>query len=123
MDPVEVFKLFPVPIFSVKLNNYNEINAKLKNYIEELRNNNPSGVKLSNIGGWHSPNFDIKKNFVIKSFVANVKVVLNGIFHNQMGWDFQDEQIDISNMWSVINKKNSLNVRHNHPNSHFSAAY
>jgi len=123
MDPVEVFKLFPVPIFSIKLNNYNEINAKLKNYIEELRNNNPSGVKLSNIGGWHSPNFDIKKNFVIKSFVANVKVVLNGIFHNQMGWDFQDEQIDISNMWSVINKKNSLNVRHNHPNSHFSAAY
>ena len=40
-----------------------------------------------------------------------------------MGWKYVANKVKIIAMWSIINKKNSFNIKHNHPNSYLSAAY
>ena len=40
-----------------------------------------------------------------------------------MGWKYDSNSVDIEGMWSIINKKGSFNIQHNHPNSYLSSAY
>ena len=40
-----------------------------------------------------------------------------------MGWEYNAEKVNIAVMWSIINKKGSYNIQHNHPNAFLSAAY
>ena len=40
-----------------------------------------------------------------------------------MGWEYNSDKIKITAMWSIINKKGSFNIQHNHPNAYLSAAY
>ena len=39
------------------------------------------------------------------------------------GWSFEAKKIICTEMWAIINKKDSFNVVHTHPNSCLSAAY
>ena len=66
MTNYKVYKLFPVPIFHFKLENYRELNLELENYILNLKKKDKSGQKKSNIGGWHSPffNLDTKSYYI-----------------------------------------------------------
>lgn len=123
MSSISVFKIFPVPVFEFQISKYEETNEELKFYINELRKKDPKGLDISNAGGWHSPNFDIENSPVLKKFFLKIRFPMMEIFNEKMGWDCNLGQIKISNMWSVINSKNSFNIRHNHPNSYFSAAY
>ena len=123
MDSVKTFKLFPVPVFEYQIPNHEKINLELKKYIYKNKEKDPKGVEISNVGGWHSQNFDIDKSLIIKKFFGKITHVLPDIFNNQMGWSCKIEQIRIMNIWSVVNHKNTFNIRHQHPNSFFSAAY
>ena len=40
-----------------------------------------------------------------------------------MGWDLNKNEIKITGMWSIFNKKTASNSRHIHPNNYISAAY
>ena len=40
-----------------------------------------------------------------------------------MGWDLETQEVKISNMWAIINKKGNFNIEHTHPNNYLSAAY
>ena len=40
-----------------------------------------------------------------------------------MGWDTNSQIVKITNMWSIINQRDSFNERHHHGNSALSAAY
>ena len=40
-----------------------------------------------------------------------------------MGWDIKKQEVKITGMWAVINKKNSSNAMHIHSNNYISAAY
>ena len=42
---------------------------------------------------------------------------------NDMDWNLQTQEVKISNMWAIINKKGSLNQKHLHSNNDLSAAY
>lgn len=123
MNTIQVFKIFPVPVFEFQIDNYQQTNLELKEFIYKLKEKDPNGLEISNAGGWHSPYFDIQKNELLKKFFGKIKDNLMKIFNDHMGWECKLEQIRISNMWSVVNSKNSFNIRHNHPNSIFSAAY
>ena len=123
MDSVKTFKLFPVPVFEYQIPNHEKINLELKKYIYKNKEKEPKWVEISNAGGWHSQNFDIDKSLIIKKFFGKITHVLPDIFNNQMGWSCKIEQIRIMNIWSVVNHKNTFNIRHQHPNSFFSAAY
>jgi len=39
------------------------------------------------------------------------------------GWKYNAEKVGITEIWAIINKKNTFNQIHNHPNTYLSAAY
>ena len=60
-DKKQILKFFPQPIFKYKIDRYQEWNAQLLDYIYELKEDHESGIERSNINGWHSKPFDLKK--------------------------------------------------------------
>ena len=123
MTKIKTHKFFPVPIFEFKVQNHEELNEKLKKYIYELQETDPKGIKLSNSGGWHSPYFNIGESEILKEFVKIIQRYLSEIITVDFGWAFRNDKVMIEGMWSVINKKNSFNIRHSHPNCMLSAAF
>ena len=112
---------FSTPIWTSKIENYETVNNNMLNYITNLQEKNPHGVLRSNFKGWHSKNFDMKDEDP-KKFIELIKININTAIKD-MGWDLQTQEVKISNMWAIINKKGSLNQKHHHSNSDLSAAY
>ena len=123
MSDIKVRNLFSVPIFHYKLENYKETNKELLNYILELQKNNKTGNIHSNIGGWHSQNFDIVNQGPPINFLNKIKDYLKHIISNEFGWKYVPNKQRIVAMWAIINKKSSFNVMHNHQNCYFSSTY
>ena len=122
MSDYKVYKLFPTPVFHYRLENYEELNKELEKYILDLKKKNKTGQLKSNRGGWHSPFFDLKNEIPMK-FFNKMKNFLEKIITNEMGWEYVPNNVKITSMWSIINKKGDFNIQHNHPNAYFSAAY
>ena len=119
----EVSLFFPEPIFKYKFENYEDYNKDLKAYIYELQKESSSGQIKSNRGGWHSKNFTIKdKDSIQHKFALVVQKYILDSFH-KLGWKTKDQNIQIKEMWAIINKKDDFNVIHTHPNCYLSAAY
>ena len=123
MAKKKIYNLFPVPIFQYKIENYQEINQELLNYILELQKKNKIGNTHSNRGGWHSPNFDLVNEGPPINFINKFKDFLKHIISSDMGWEYIPNKQRIVAMWAIINKKNSFNVMHNHQNCYLSASY
>jgi uncharacterized protein (TIGR02466 family) len=123
MTKKKIYNLFPVPIFQYKIENYQEINQELLNYILELQKKNKIGNTHSNRGGWHSPNFDLVNEGPPINFINKFKDFLKHIISSDMGWEYIPNKQRIVSMWAIINKKNSFNVMHNHQNCYLSASY
>jgi uncharacterized protein (TIGR02466 family) len=123
MSNSEILKLFPEPIFKYKLENFKDLNTQLSEYIYKLYNQDKEGVERSNKGGWHSKNFIINdKKSIQHKFAITVQKYILDSFQN-LGWKTKDQNIQIKEMWAIINKKEDFNVLHTHPNCYLSAAY
>ncbi len=119
----EILKFFPQPVFRYRIENHKEINHELLKYIYKLKEMNEEGLERSNINGWHSENFNLKdKDSVQHKFLMSLKNYIFDVFKNY-GWDIDPKKIVCTDMWAIINKKNSFNLIHTHPNSYLSAAY
>ena len=112
---------FSTPIWVSLIPNYEELNTKLYEYIQKLQVKNPDGITKSNLLGWHSEDFDLDSD-VPKYFINSISSSLNEAFQD-MGWDVNNQEVKITSMWSIINKKNASNSRHIHSNNYISAAY
>ena len=123
MKNYQIYKLFPTPVFHFKLENYQELNIELESYILDLKKKDKDGQRKSNYGGWHSRFFDQKNHKTPKKFASIIQNFLKKIFTDEMGWEYNPDKIKITVMWSIINKKGSFNIQHNHPNAYLSAAY
>ena len=119
----KVYNLFPDTIFKYKLENYQQINKDLLNYILELKKKDIHGNNRSNRGGWHSPNFDLVSQGPPINFINSFKDFLKEIIINEFGWEYVPNKQRIVAMWAIINKKNSFNIMHNHQNCYLSASY
>ena len=122
MIDYKVHKIFPVPLFQFKIKNYKELNLELESYILNLKKKDKIGQKKSNAGGWHSPFFNLEDK-APKKFLQNIGEFLEKIIVNEMGWEYYPEKVKVLVMWSIINKKGSFNIQHNHPNSYLSGSY
>ena len=67
---------------------------------------------------------------VTSSLIMNVFCVLSMLMEKyifdvfkQYGWPFKADKVKINEMWSIINKKNSYNESHIHPNNLLSSVY
>ena len=117
----ELNLVFSTPIWTGLILNYQELNNKMFKYIKDLQIQNPKGITKSNVFGWHSEDFDLE-NEQPKYFINSISKNLNQAF-NDMGWDIKNQEVKVTSMWSVINKKNASNARHIHSNNYISAAY
>ena len=122
-DKGNILSYFSHPIFQYKLENHKEHNRDLAKYIYQLYDEDKDGVQKTNISGWHSKSFIFsdKKNAPSIFFNAIQGFVVD-VFKNY-GWLYDTNKVVCSSMWSIINKKNSFNIEHTHPNNYLSAAY
>ena len=117
-----VYKFFPQPIFSYEIDDYKKINNELSEFIYSEYNKDNEGVKRSNINGWHSKSFKFEKNNAAYKFAIHIEKYIFDVF-KQYGWPFKADKVKINEMWSIINKKNSYNESHIHPNNLLSSVY
>ena len=112
---------FPTPVWALQIENYKNINEEMYTYIKDHQKKDQIGINKSNVKGWHSKDFNLNdkepKNFI--SFVmSHVEQVML-----DMNWDKIRQIVKISNMWAIINRGGSANLRHQHGNSTISGAY
>ena len=112
---------FSTPIWSSKINNYEEINNQMFEYIIAIQKKNPLGVVKSNFKGWHSQNFNIQDEQP-KKFIESIKSNIN-LAINDMGWDITNQSVKVKSIWAIINEEDAWNQKHHHSNSDLSAAY
>ena len=124
MEGMKTHMMFPTPLFECSIQGHKELNLELTKYIHKLRENDEVGLDKSNSGGgWHSPFFEISKSEILKKFVLKIFPFIHDITTKQYNWNCTPDKIRINSMWSVVNQKNSFNLRHFHPNCNLSAAY
>ena len=112
---------FSTPVWINEINNSENINTELKNYIYKEKEKNPEGARKSNVNGWHSDEFDLK-NENLKNFISEISKNIESAIKD-MNWDLETQIIKITSMWSIINNKDAFNEKHHHGNSALSAAY
>jgi uncharacterized protein (TIGR02466 family) len=112
---------FSTPIWTSKIDNYENINEEMVHYITDLQNKDPQGIIKSNSKGWHSRDFNLKEEIPAK-FISSISKNINTAL-NDMNWDLTSQFVKITNMWSIINKGGAWNQKHHHSNSDISAAY
>ena len=117
----ELLTLFPTPAWWGMVDDYNNLNLSLLKYIENLRISNPQGINKSNNFGWHSQDFNLNDD-IPKQFLEKAKPIIKEAI-DDMHWDLSKQDSRITNMWSIINQKDSSNLRHIHPNCFLSSAY
>ncbi len=112
---------FSTPIWINEINNHENINKELTNYLYQEKEKNPEGAKKSNVNGWHSNDFELK-NENLKNFITEISKNIGSTIKD-MGWDLETQVVKITNMWAIINTKDAFNEKHHHGNSALSAAY
>ena len=119
----EVLKFFPEPVFKYKFEKAEFFNNKLAQYIYNLQTEDQNGLSKSNRGGWHSKDFKLTdQNSIQFKFAVELQKYIFDTFQ-KFGWETGKNNIRITQMWAIINKKNDFNVIHTHPNTYLSAAY
>ena len=112
---------FSTPVWTFQINNYENVNEEMYNYIKSEQKKDGTGITKSNIKGWHSKDFSLEtkepQNFINLILPSIEQVMVD------MNWEKQKQKIRISNMWAIINTGGSANLRHQHGNSTISGAY
>jgi uncharacterized protein (TIGR02466 family) len=99
---------------------------KLLALADEIKQDQPVGVSVSNRGGWQSDSFwqhDIDKYQNSDAFQNLIKV-LSGLIQEGVNYSYKPHglfEIEPGNSWFNFNLKNDYNILHNHPESVFSS--
>jgi len=112
---------FSTPIWTSKINSFEEINDEMHRYIISQKKKDPLGIVKSNFKGWHSKNFNLQDKEP-KKFIESIKNNINDSL-NSMNWDLKSQSANIKGMWAIINEQGAWNQKHHHSNSDISAAY
>ena len=112
---------FATPIWTSIFPRHKGVNEKMFTYIKSLQKKDRAGINKSNFLGWHSKNFDLELEQP-RFFVNSISPQLNSVL-TDMGWDIKKQEVKITGMWAIINKKNASNSMHIHSNNYISAAY
>ena len=113
--------IFPTPIWTMQLDNYENVNELMFNYIKSQQKSDEIGINKSNVKGWHSKDFDLNDKDP-QTFIAFILPAIEQVM-TDMNWDKIKQTAKINNMWAIINTGGSANLRHQHGNSTISGAY
>ncbi len=112
---------FPTPVWTLQLENYKLINEEMYKFIKDTQDRDKEGIYKSNVKGWHSKDFDLKRNEP-RNFISFVLPAIEKVM-TDMNWEKQTQMVNINNMWAIINTGGAANIRHQHGNSTISGAY
>ena len=112
---------FPTPVWTFQLDDYKTINDEIYNFIKKEQIKDEKGIRKSNVNGWHSKDFDLKKDEP-KNFINFISPSIEKVM-TDMNWEKEKKSVKIINMWTIINIGGSKNLRHQHGNSTISGAY
>lgn len=119
MKNLRVEYWFPTPIWIADLDINND---PIKTTCLKLREGNPEGRSLSNLGGWQSNDLYVEHNITVFSeFILEITKILNEILH--FDYEQTDRCVVISHFWININNENNINQVHIHPGSFLSGVY
>ena len=60
--------VFSTPIWTSKVDDHQNVNLKMLEYVKNIEKNDSVGIHKSNKMGWHSPDFNLKDK-TIKEFI------------------------------------------------------
>ena len=110
--------LFPVPIFSLKCENFKEIKNDLLSLCYKLKEEDDRGVNKSNVGGWQSKVDLIKSN---KKFASIFNTMLSAFINDAR--IFSKNNFEVANIWININQLDDYNISHIHAYSDISGVF
>lgn len=101
-----------------------DLNAQLKNIVDDLRVSDPHGVQKSNSNGWHSPEGFHMQDFPEVKKINQLFSAAVGNYIQQYNKKFDLKRFNINlQSWANINSLGGSNIMHCHPNSLISGTY
>ena len=99
---------------------------KLLAFANEIKQDQPAGVAVSNRGGWHSNSFGPHNidHYSHSDEFQKLLGVLSGLIREGVKHSYETSElfeIEPGNSWFNFNLKNDYNILHNHPGSVFSS--
>lgn len=111
--------LFPSPVWTVLFDDRDSFNAHLLELANQLRSEDPVGVKNTNIKGWQSPNI-LQSLSQFEEMNLRILQVCQRIAESQ---HFRPNMVLDHQAWVNISPPGASNQIHYHPNCHFSGVY
>ena len=94
--------VFSTPIWGSLVDDFQNLNIKMLNYIQIIKKNNSDGIDKSNILGWHSPDFNLEDEEV-KYFIQLISPKIERVM-TDMGWDTKKNNIKLKLLFNKIIK-------------------
>lgn len=112
---IEIIDIFKTPVYAVNKNlDLNYYNKKTLEFEKKYNSR-----KKSNLGGYQSPNLIDNESVFRKKFFNDIKEDLSK-FYSLFNIN---KNIEMSELWLNINRKNSSNKLHDHPHSFMSGVF
>ena len=115
------YNYFPTHIAETYLKDFNNINNNIIPKLYNLKKETSQKIVRSNTGGWHSPD-DLNYRPEFRNIFNAIMEAVNA-FTKQFEYDDDFFDLEIKNMWSIINQKYHFNELHSHSNSLWSGVY
>ena len=108
-----VKNLFPSPVHQISINDFDDYKDQLIKETYQEKDEDPTGRKISNEGGWQSKSTNIQecKSEVLKKLITDIFSKFDAVSE---GTSF------IIEGWKNINSPGNYNSRHDHPRSNLS---
>ncbi len=119
---IEVSPIFPTPVGMLQVPNAEQLNPALEAAILK-REAEDSGIRKSNIGGWHSAaGLTLWPEVIESGFID----VLREVCYFLIGRQAQSQRFKGNlqlTAWANVNRAGTFNARHSHPNALWSGVY
>jgi uncharacterized protein (TIGR02466 family) len=111
--------LFPTPVFSFKLQDFQALNAQLLEVIYQLRETEKGAMRTSAPLGWQSQTslFDLPQLQGFKQLIDNA------VLETAKAIGYGEVTMQSDRCWANINPKYASNIVHDHPNCLLSGVY
>ena len=83
--------IFPTPIWTMQLDNYENVNELMYNYIKSEQRSDEIGINKSNVKGWHSKDFDLNDKDP-QTFIAFILPAIEQVM-TDMNWDKEKQVV------------------------------
>ena len=109
--------LFPTLIWEIDLSKKSTMLSKMKRFILQAKSIDPTGIRRSNYGGWHSKIYN-KYVEEFRDFEKIIDEVISGVEN-----ELNIPNLELSEYWCNVNEYGDYNELHNHIGSYFSGVF